>query len=377
MFTITNDFVATSDSFETYVNTELEILALDLLANDANTNAGTLSLIGSPNTDGTYSTAEGGTLTPNTGSNGWVYLPATDYLGEDSFQYTSCSSRDVNVCETVLVTIDVVEAPGVDASTTWVVVGTPNVEFDLNSSYTGQYPLDFASIVQRSAVAAVSSAIVNSVITVTPDDIDAPAVYEIEFDYCDTNSPAGCQSVILTTVYNDHPTVSDITYNLKPSSTHSVSIAALLSDRSQGEIEGGWDQTSIAVSSLEGGPFGTTATTLNGATCTINGTTFVVTSSTQESAANCFIRFCEANPGPLGIDSTDRACVVQKVTIVVDPNTEDPGPEPPEPGNPWEGATLSGGRVFGACNQGGSYSTFAFALLALGALAYRSRRRAA
>lgn len=88
----------------------------DTLATDENTalvfslDAGA-TLVGTPDADGYIATTENGTI-EDQGSDTYEYTPATDFSGEDDFQYELCETDADNntTCETITVTIVVGDA---------------------------------------------------------------------------------------------------------------------------------------------------------------------------------------------------------------------------------------------------------------------------
>src|SRR5213075_1486996 len=97
--------VAVNDSYTTPEDTQLTVIAAGVLANDSDADGDALSAI-------LVSQPTHGVLTLNT-NGGFTYLPATNYLGNDSFTYRANDGALNSGIATVSITVTGVNDPPV------------------------------------------------------------------------------------------------------------------------------------------------------------------------------------------------------------------------------------------------------------------------
>lgn len=369
-FTIVDAFRPTDDRFSTHENTALDVGSHDLLANDGAADPSSITIVGTADEEGAFTTEKGGILVPNEAGDGFVYTPPVDFVGEDGFAYVVCAQRDPSNCETVFVTLAVLDTPVIEDTTRWVVVGTDHVDVDMTDLYTGDpgYTLTVVSTGPSTPAGGTpgTATVDGSTVRFTPTDPDAPMTYEVVVETCDTETPPACAIATITIVYNDPPTTGTLEPAVEDGTSVTMSVDDILLGTSSGVIDGGLDLTSLGVSATPHGPFGDDAALPGGATCAWTNDGFVYTSDTSADRAPCYVQVCEQLPGPLGRDATDRACGVIAVTPARITTPTDPSPDE---------LILTGGRLFG-CSQSGEapWSGTTLALVGLGALLLQRRR---
>lgn len=323
-FQIQDIFNPTDDELSTTQNVPVAFVPEDLLQNDGNAKDSTFKIDGEdPDNPGTYTTEEGGTITWDPNDNQFVYTPPEDFTGEDRFTYNVCSGlpgQESN-CEDVVVTIVVNDPPSVDDQTIWVVTDTPAVEIDINDLYTGG-PIGSitAGDVKDEDDNVVGTLTVDNQtkkVTFTPNDPSVPTTYEFVVEVCDQADV--CEDAAITVVYNDRPNTQDPGLLVEPGTSVTSDFDTLVRESNTGDVDGGWDESSIAVSSDPNGPFGDTTDLGNDNSCAIVNGELVYTLSEdaqlRDKGPVCYVQVCEKDPGPVGTIATDRACS----TIPVEP----------------------------------------------------------
>lgn len=319
-FTISAAFDPQPDELVTTQEVPVEFTKDELLENDGGTVDESFTLIGTPDANGVITTENGGTLVPDEDGDSYVYTPAEDFTGDDTFAYEVCSAFDEDECEEVVVTVTVKQTPDAVDSTVWVVTGTPEVEVDLEDNYTGDSPIDSVTVTNigpkddddnEPGTVTVDA----GVVTFVPNDPDAPVVYDIDVDICDEDDI--CTDVTVTIVYNDPPIAGPPTANIPEGrdGDFPIPFERIVSGSSQGDIEGGWDESSIVVSEDPNGPFTEGPVDLDGTHCGIvNDELVYAVDEGTETLGTCYVQVCELEPGPAGTDATDRACTVIELT---------------------------------------------------------------
>lgn len=319
-FTISAAFDPQPDELVTTQEVPVEFTKDELLENDGGTVEDSFTLVGTPDEDGVITTESGGTLVPDEDGNGYVYTPAEDFTGDDTFTYEVCSAFDEDECEEVTVTVTVKQTPDAVDSTKWVVTGTPDVEVDLEDNYTGDSPIDSVTVTDIGPKddddnVPGTVTVDEGVITFVPNDPDAPVVYEIDVEICDEDDV--CTDVTVTVVYNDPPVAGPPTANIPEGRDGDFPIPfdRIVSGSNQGDVEGGWDEGSIVVSEDPNGPFTEGPVDLDGTHCAIiDGELVYTVDEGTETLGTCYVQVCELEPGPAGTDATDRACTVIEFT---------------------------------------------------------------
>lgn len=316
-FEIQDVFNPTEDELSTTQNVPFAFEPNDLLQNDGNTKDGSFQIKDEdPENPGTYTTEEGGTITWNPDDQQFVYTPPEDFTGEDGFSYNVCSGlpgQDTH-CEDVTVTIVINDPPSIDSTTIWVVTDTPSVDVDLNDLYTGgpigNITPGAVEDEDGNAVGTIAIDPQNQSLTFTPNDPSTPATYDFTVEVCDQANV--CEDAAITIVYNDPPNTEDPGLLIEPGTNLSTHFDTLIRNSDTGDINGGWDETSITVSSDPNGPFGTTADLDGDNHCAIVNGELVYTLHEDvplgDQAPTCFVQICEQDPGPVGVVATDRAC---------------------------------------------------------------------
>lgn len=331
VFNVTLDFAAINDDLSTTEDVALNILVGDLTQNDISADEASFTLTGTADQDGVITTEQGGTLVENDTQDGYIYTPAPGFIGDDSFEYQICAAADPLDCASATVTITVNEAPAATDSTEWVLTGTPDVSVDLNDNYVGN-PIANVSVKsvgpddgQGNPPGTVS--INGDEITFVPNDPAAAGIYEIVVEICDNATPSACADATITVIYNDPPVTADPAVKVPTDESTTIPFDDLTGNSTQGDVDGGWDPSSIAVSNDPAGPFDTDADLGNENGCAIVDGKLVYTSAAGSEdgdvAPTCYVQVCELNPGPAGTDTTDRACGVIEVTPTID-NTVPP-----------------------------------------------------
>ncbi|CAM1371160.1 conserved protein of unknown function [Tenacibaculum soleae] len=170
--------VAVDDFYETIENVPLTIS--DFLSNDTFTNT-TIS-VGIPNPD---STVNNGNITLNDGK--FIYTPATDFIGEDSFEYTICSATTTTNCATATIKITV----KAESTTT---PGSFNIPAELTSYYSGvDFTLTGAALKDELATKITSTH--TTFLTYTPGVWEAVKKSDLD--------PSDNSKVLLIYGYND------------------------------------------------------------------------------------------------------------------------------------------------------------------------------
>lgn len=322
-FEIQDIFNPTADALETTENTPLAFIPEDLLENDGNADESTLEILDEdPENPGSFATTEGGTITFDPDNGEYTYTPPEDFTGEDSFTYSICSGLpNDSTCEDVEVSI-IVNAPPVvvEETTLWVVTSTPSVTIDVNEVYQGssistidaQDPVDE----DNASTGSVSSDVSAKTITLTPNDPALPTIYEFDVAIADNAGVDGRGTIIV--IYNDPPTVADPNLMLEPGATANLDFDVLIRNSDTGEIDGGWDKTSLVVSSEANGPFTPSADLGDDSSCAIVDGELVFSMSDDvelgDNAPTCFVQICERDLGPVGTQATERACSVLELT---------------------------------------------------------------
>ena len=139
-------------------------------------------------------------------------------------------------------------------------------------------------------------------IIVTPNDPCAPSCYELVYNIPDKGFPnvdSGDEGLVIC--YNDPPTLTGLTGLTAPNGTLTIGGSAILSNTNVNVIDGGLDASSIAVSTTETGSYGASAVSEDGGGCSIvaGDLVYAAPNSAAASPDRCWVRICEANPGPI------------------------------------------------------------------------------
>jgi len=245
-----------------------------------------------------------GTITFDPESGVVTYTPDAGYAGSDSFSYTLCSTADDEVCVTQTVTVVVNGDPVIAAASTCVAVGTPSVTLAVADVFSDPDGGALASVTPGTDLTLESG----FVLRFTPADAAVAARTTLGYSACDDNSPAGCADGAWEVVYNDPPTVADQALMLFEGEVRTVAGETLVT--SFGVVETGFSTTTVGAAAE--GPFGTTATLGDGASCALGEGGVVVTSGTL-GATTCFVRACEA----CAADGAEPACAVALLSVTV------------------------------------------------------------
>lgn len=318
VFEIGAAFNPAADTITTTEEVPVDIKIGDLTGNDGSITDGSFVLVGTPDGEGVITTGNGGTLVPNDDGDGYIYTPAEGFTGDDTFDYTVCSFFDATECETVTVTVTVNDAPAVTPYTEWTVTGTPSVDVDLTENYVGA-PIGTVTVgtigpEDDGGLAPGTVTVLDGVITFVPNDPSLPGIYDVVIDICDTATPIACTETTVTIIYNDPPTAGTPLVKVPGPGAINVPFVKIIRGTTVGEVDGGWDTSSIAVSNDPAGPFSDDADLVD-ATCAIVDGVLVYT-ATDAAFPACFVQVCELNPGPAGTDTTGRACTVINLTPV-------------------------------------------------------------
>lgn len=321
-FTISAAFDPQPDELVTTQEVPVEFTKQDLLENDGGAVEESFSLVGTPDEDGVITTDNGGTVALDEDGTTYVYTPAEGFTGDDTFSYDVCSAFDEEDCEEVDVTVSVKQTPDAVDSTVWVVTGTPDVEVDLDDNYTGDSPIDSVTVTdirpKDGDDNAPGTVTVNEgVITFVPNDPDAAVPYEIDVEICDEDDI--CTDVTVTVVYNDPPVAGPPEANIPEGRDGDFTFPfdRIVDGSNQGEVEGGWDEGSVQVSNDPSGPFTDGPVDLTGTQCAvIDGELVYTVDEGTQTLGTCYVQVCELEPGPAGVDATDRACAVIELTPV-------------------------------------------------------------
>ncbi|PVW16333.1 DUF7507 domain-containing protein [Marixanthomonas spongiae] len=189
-----NEILAIDDINDTFVNLPVNG---DVSTNDLNpdgpTGTETFTLVSGPsngsltfNPDGTY-----------------TYTPATDYVGEDTFEYQVCDAGNPVACDTATVTIEIVDDPILENDPPVANNDTNTTEVDVPVSGTvisNDFDPDGDPITVTNNTAPA-----NGAVTVNPDGTytytpNPGFVGEDTFEYtiCDNGSPALCDTATVT-----------------------------------------------------------------------------------------------------------------------------------------------------------------------------------
>lgn len=329
-FKIEEQFRARDDEFSIVQDTWLEFqIDADLLANDTNEDPTSFVFNGDWE-DGILYTDNGQIELDEDGQT-YVYTPNEGFIGQDGFSYTVCSVFDAADCnEDVQVRIDVNRAPALADETVWVVTQTSDVRVDVDEFYDGD-PIKTISITNVTVEDAAGNPLVltatavvdpnTHVVTLTPDDPSAPAIYVVHIETIDSSSSETRAEGTLTVIYNDPPTSEQVVITLLPGDTVPVVANKLLSRADAGDIDGGWDTTSFRVSDDPAGPWNLSAILDDGEShCDIVAGQLAYTLAEDSDETNlpaCYVQFCELNPGPAGPATLTRACGTIEVVPVL------------------------------------------------------------
>lgn len=322
-FEIQDVFNPTEDQLNTTKDTPMAFIPEDLLSNDGNVDEDEFALLNEdPDNPDTFITTEGGTIVFDQGTGEYTYTPPEDFVGDDSFSYTSCSGLPGDsTCEDVEVTITVNATPVVAEETTiWTVTGTPEVVIDVRDLYEGSSigAIDPEDPVDEddAATGSVSADVSAKTITLTPNDVDLATIYEFDVEISDNAGIGGTGKI--TVIYNDRPNVADPGVLLEPGTSATLDFDEVTRNSDTGDIDGGWDEDSLVVSADPNGPFTNTVDLGGDSACAIVDGELVYTLSEDvelgDDGPTCFVQVCEKDPGPVGVDGTDRACSSIDVT---------------------------------------------------------------
>lgn len=321
-------FTPANDTISTTEETPVDVTIDYLLSNDGGADKDSFELVGTPDAQGVILTAKGGTLEKNSGDENYVYTPPEGFIGTDTFEYTICSAYDAQDCSTVEVVITVNKAPAATDRTIWVVTGTPDVQVDPSENYVGE-PIASVTVVSVGPpdgdgnAPGVVSVNADHTITFVPADPAIPGSFDVVLQVCDNATPQACAPLTVTIIYNDPPVTADADIEVPSDKTTTISFPDLINTSTPGEVDGGWDESSIQVSNSATGPFGDDADLGGNFGCSIeNGALSYTAASADEGDAtpSCFVQVCELNPGPAGTDSTERACGVVEVKPTINNN---------------------------------------------------------
>ncbi|MAP54255.1 MAG: hypothetical protein CL605_05075, partial [Altibacter sp.] len=293
-----NTTVAVDDINDTFVNIPV---SGNVLTNDFDLEGDTQTV-----TTTTVTTAQGVIVTIDPTSGAYTYIPPTDYIGEDSFEYTICDDGNPQACDSAVVYIEIqpIDGPNNDPPVANADTNTTqkNVPVDGNVLPNDYDPDGDPITVTANTDPSNGTVVINpdGTYTYTPN---TDFVGEDTFTYtiCDNGTPALCDTATVTIQVLD--TTDNITTAVDDSyyTTVGIAINANVLDNDT-DPEGDNQTVDIAISPSSGPSNGTVILNADGS--------FVYTPNPGYNGPDSFVYSIFDDGTPVATDSATVTILV-------------------------------------------------------------------
>ncbi|MBT8277742.1 MAG: tandem-95 repeat protein [Bacteroidia bacterium] len=217
---IGNTTDAIDDINNTYVNIPVDG---NVLTNDQDFEGDTQTVVST-----TVTTVQGVTVTIDGNTGAYTYTPPTDYIGEDSFEYTICDDGNPQACDTATVYIEVLSTGGPENEAPIANVDTAATEVDTpvnGNVLSNDFDPDGDPITVTTTTVVTTEGVTVEIDPITGEYTYTPpvgftGVDTFEYTICDDENPALCDTaLVIITVLDDVQNITianDDAYNTTP-----------------------------------------------------------------------------------------------------------------------------------------------------------------